>query len=147
MKETKRLRKSSRDYVFSKNLYFVYIVCLSIYLSGPLFMPAGYKKIYRKETKQTHCKTDIKVRFIFISFGCQCAGNWEIRKYYTRFWLVNAHLNANTHAHWYTSTHDCNLCVCVHEYCMLCLLSTTFPIYFTMFDLILWSCFYATFTQ
>lgn len=45
------------------------------------------------------------MRFIFISFGCQCAGNWEIRKYYTRFWLVNAHLNANTHAHAHTLAH------------------------------------------
>lgn len=52
-----------------------------------------------------HCKADIKVRFIFISFGCQCAGNWEIRKYYTRFWLVNAHLNANTHTQREKETH------------------------------------------
>lgn len=83
-----------------------------------------------KYSKNAVAKADIKVRFIFISFGCQCAGNWEIRKYYTRL-LACYRAPKCQHSHTHTNTHT-------HILRRFCFLST-FPRAYTWYYLILFT--------
>jgi len=88
----------------SSFINYLFLLCAFMSLAITLIEKIGGQR-KTEPNERTQCAADIKVRFIFISSGCQCAGNWEIRKYYTSPWLVNAHLNANTHTHTHTDAH------------------------------------------